>query len=390
MSKPMRFLLTAGLGAAAMYYMDPSRGRYRRALVRDRLVHGEHQALHGVASARRDARNRASGVAAAIRSMLDRGQAPDDGVLVQRVRACLGRVVSHPHSIRVEANDGVITLSGQVLEDEVPLLFDCTLGVPGVRDLTSHLEVHRRAGNVPGLQGTPRRRPESARDNWPPSVRASGGVAGGLAALAGLVRGGFGGTLMSAGGLLLLTRAVTNLELRRLFGVGTSRHAVNVAKTIHIHAPIEEVFRLWDDFENFPRFMTHVREVRPVTPGQGKRGWHWTVTGPTGTRFEFDSVITAREENRLIAWRTHGSPPVQHAGRVRFVDNGDGSTTVDVRMTYNPVIGAVGHALAWLFGSDPKRQMDDDLMRMKSYLETGRTPRHAAAPPETSRPGHVH
>lgn len=393
MTRPLRFLLTAGLGAATMYYFDPARGRYRRALVRDQLVHGEHKAVHGASVARRDARNRARGFVSALRSLLDSGPA-DDVVLVQRVRACLGRVVTHPHSIDVEASDGVVTLSGPILEDEAPLLVDCALGVSGVRDLQNRLEVHTEPGRIPGLQGTPRERSGShaafMQENWAPAARAAGGVAGVTAALYGLGRGGFRGALLGTGGLLLLTRAVTNLQLRRLFGIGVPHHAVDVQKTIRIQAPVDEVFRLWDDFENFPRFMAHVRQVRPIRTGENKPRWRWTVSGPTGTQLEFDSVVTAREDNRLLAWRTEGSAPVQHAGRVQFEDNGDGTTTVDVKMLYTPVIGAVGHAIAWLLGSDPRHRMDEDLMRMKSYLETGKIPRRAAAQDSAARPEQVH
>jgi uncharacterized membrane protein len=92
----------------------------------------------------------------------------------------------------------------------------------------------------------------------------------------------------------------------------------------------------------------------------------------------FDTVVTAREENRLLAWRTTDGSMIQHAGRVRFQRNEDGSTTIDIRMTYNPVAGAVGHAVAWLIGADPKHQMDDGLLRMKTFLETGKLPRDAA------------
>lgn len=392
MARPIRFLFTAGLGAAAMYYLDPARGRYRRALVRDQLVHGEHRAMHGAGVAGRDARNRFAGFAAQLRSLFG-SERPDDVVLVQRVRSCLGRVVTHPHSLKVDANDGVVTLSGQILEEEVPLLIDCTLGVPGVRDLKNQLEVHKEAGNIPGLQGNPRQHPgnrsERPQESWSPTARATSGVAGGTVLLYGLGRGGFRGTLLGAAGLLLVARALTNLELRRVFGIGGPRHFVDVQKNIRIQAPIDEVFRLWDNFENFPRFMTHVRQVRRVESGQGRQRWRWTVSGPTGTELEFDSVVAAREHNERIAWRTEGNAPVQHSGQVHFRDNGDGSTTVDVKMTYNPVIGAVGHAIAWLFGSDPKHRMDEDLMRMKSYLETGKTPRHSAAQ-EASQPGQVH
>lgn len=315
MNNALKFLFSTALGAAAMYYFDPARGRYRRALVRDQLVHAGHKTNHGASVVARDTRNRVVGVGAGLRSLFDRGH-PDDAVLVQRVRSDLGRVVTHPHSIKVEANDGVITLSGPILEDEVPLLLDCALGVPGVRDLQNRLEVHAEPRDVPGLQGTPRQRPSHRftfmQENWSPAA------------------------------LLLLTRAVTNLATRRLIGVGVQRHTVDVQKGIRIHAPVENVFALWDNFENFPKFMRHVRHVTQVQTAEGRERWRWTITGPTGTEFEFDSAVIGREENRLLAWRTVGSAFIQHAGRVRFQDNGDGSTTVDIKMMYNPVAGIGG------------------------------------------------
>jgi uncharacterized membrane protein len=50
-------------------------------------------------------------------------------------------------------------------------------------------------------------------------------------------------------------------------------------------------------------------------------------------------------------------------------------------MSYTPPAGAVGHAVARLFGADPKSELNDDLMRMKVFLETGRRPRDAAGAP---------
>lgn len=384
MNDRLKLLLSGGLGAAAMYYFDPARGRYRRALVYNQFVHLGHETQHGANVVGRDTRNRALGLAARLRALVAR-RLPDDVVLVERVRACLGRVVTHPHSIKVEATDGVVTLSGLILEEEVPLLIDCTLGVPGVRDLKNELDVRSEPGNVPGLQGgsRPRPGPRSAfmQANWSPAARAAAGLGGALAAAYGFGRRNAGGTLVGAAGLLLLGRATTNLELRRLLGIGAPRHAVDVHKNIRIDAAVEDVFALWDNFENFPWFMRHVRHVRRLQTGEGKARWRWTVTGPTGAELEFDSVVTAREENRLLAWRTEGDAFVQHAGRIHFRSNADGSTTVDIKMVYNPVAGAVGHAIAWLFGADPRHQMDDDLLRMKNFLETGKLPRDAAEHP---------
>lgn len=382
MNNTLKLLLSTGLGAATMYYFDPSRGRYRRALVRDQVVHQGHKARHGVDVVGRDTRNRTVGFVARLQSLLDRGQ-PDDVVLVERVRSCLGRMVSHPHSIKVEAKDGVVTLSGPILEDEVPLLIDCALGVPGVRDFRNELDVRAEPGSVPGLQGSPRQRPGTRasfmQENWSPTARALAGLAGLLAVFQGFGQRDIAGKIVGSAGLMVLIRAITNLEMRRLFGIGVPRHAVDVQKTIRIHAPVEEVFRLWDNYENFPLFMRHVRQVHRIQTGEDKERWRWTVTGPTGTELQFDSVLVGREENKLLAWRSEGGSFVQHAGRIRFQSNDDGSTTAEVRMVYNPVAGAMGHAIAWLLGADPKHQMDDDLLRMKSYLETGKLPRDAAA-----------
>ena len=81
---------------------------------------------------------------------------------------------------------------------------------------------------------------------------------------------------------LALARAVTNLELKRLIGIGAGRWAVTIQKTVSVAAPIEEVFDFWSRYENFPRFMAHVRDVRR-TPGG--RAW-WTVAGPAGVPVE--------------------------------------------------------------------------------------------------------
>lgn len=59
-------------------------------------------------------------------------------------------------------------------------------------------------------------------------------------------------------------------------------------------------------------------------------------------------------------------------------DPGEGRTRVHIRMSYNPPAGWLGHGIAAAFGSDPKRSMDGDLVRMKTLIETGRGPHDAA------------
>jgi uncharacterized membrane protein len=84
-------------------------------------------------------------------------------------------------------------------------------------------------------------------------------------------------------------------------------------------------------------------------------------------------VVTKRVPARLLAWKSVESEPVQSAGIVRFDPNNQGGTRVTVRLAYNPPAGSIGHAVASLLGADPKQAMDEDLVRLKSLLETGKT-----------------
>jgi uncharacterized membrane protein len=68
---------------------------------------------------------------------------------------------------------------------------------------------------------------------------------------------------------------------------------------------------------------------------------------------------------------------VEHAGIVHFESEGN-ATRVQIRFSYNPPAGALGHSIAGLIGVDPKRAFDEDLLRMKSFVETGIRPHDAA------------
>ncbi|MDQ3949093.1 MAG: BON domain-containing protein, partial [Gemmatimonadota bacterium] len=170
-----------GLGVALMYFLDPGRGARRRAIVRDKVVHLAHKTGDAAETTGRDLRNRAQGLAAEVRGRFDREDVDDD-VLVERVRAEMGRAVSHPSSIVVTATEGRVTLSGPILAREVGELLSHVRSVRGVQDVVDQLEVHERADDVPGLQGGTARRGdefELLQENWTPAARLLVGAAGG-------------------------------------------------------------------------------------------------------------------------------------------------------------------------------------------------------------------
>jgi uncharacterized membrane protein len=90
--------------------------------------------------------------------------------------------------------------------------------------------------------------------------------------------------------------------------------------------------------------------------------------------------VTRVVPNALIEWRCEADCPVRNWGIVRFDADGYGGTRVNIRLFYLPPAGALGHAVATLFHADPKSDMDEDLMRVKAAIETGRLPHDAAAP----------
>ena len=361
-------LLSAVTGALAMYFLDPQAGRRRRARTGDKMERAARKLREAYDVTMRDTEHRARGIAAAASRLVRRDRVSDE-VLLGRVRATLGRVVSHPHAVEAQVRARRVTLSGPILAYEVPSLLRAVRYVPGVRAVENRLQPHAEPGNISSLQGGhPRRgqRFELLQDNWSPAARLATGVIG----LALILRGG---VLRSFAGGALLARALSNLDLATLVGLGEPEDGIEVQKTITVHAPVDQVFAFWSDYQNFPRFMRNVREVRV----QEDRS-HWVVAGPAGVAVEWTSEVRRIVPNELIEWRSTHDSAVKQEGSVRFEATGNESTRVTVHLCYLPPAGALGHAVASIFGVDPKSEMDADLMRMKSMIETGKQPHDAA------------
>jgi len=374
-----------GLGAGLMYWADPRSGRWRRSHLQGRAVHAAHVSENAVGIVARDLSHRTRGVVLESFRKLRPGVV-DDTRLAERVRAMLGRVCSHPGAVRVSTRDGVVVLEGAVLLDEVKRVVQAIGRVRGVHGVDNRLAPYAEARNHPNLQGgIPRggRAGAFRQHHWSPTARLFGALGGLVLTGWGIGRGGVVGSLTGLGGLVLGVRALTNLEMKRLTGVRAGPRAIRLQKDITVNAPVEEVFAFWSAMQNFPRFMTHVDEVRVGEQGRS----HWRVTGPAGLRFEWDAVITQRIPNRLLAWRSVEGTAVENAGVIHFEPTPRGGTRVDIRLAYNPPAGAIGHAFAKLLGADPKKQMDDDLLRFKSLLERGKATGHETVTREQLAPG---
>jgi len=371
-----------GAGAGLMYLFDPDRGACRRAMLRDGAIHAINKAGSAAGTASRDLTNRARGFAAQAGSIFRSGDTDDD-ILAARVRSKMGRVVSHPGAIEVTALNGLVRLNGEILAHEVDALLSCVRAAPGVRGLDNRLRIHSKPGDMPNLQGGRARRGarfELMQNNWSPAARLLTAVTGGALMSMCLRRRDALGVVAGTLGFGLMMRGVTNVETKRLFGLGGGRRAIDFRKTINIDAPVPRVFEFWKNFNNFPHFMTNVREVRPLGDGRSQ----WTVAGPAGLSVKWNAIVTEFIPDKIIAWKSEPGSAIANAGIVLFEPGHGGGARITIRMSYNPPAGAIGHALALIFGANPKREMDQDLLRMKTMIETGHAPHDAARPRRTT------
>ena len=146
------------------------------------------------------------------------------------------------------------------------------------------------------------------------------------------------------------------------------RRGIRVRKAITIDRSPAELYRFWRDIENLPRFMAHLESVRELD----QRRSYWKVRAPLGTTVEWTAEIVEDRPDELISWRSVEGAQVPNSGVVRFVPTPGGrGAEVHLEITYSPPAGAVGAAIARLFGKEPGQQVDGDLRRLKQVLEVG-------------------
>lgn len=308
-----KWLGAAALGAVAMYMLDPERGAPRRAVSGEKL--------------RR---------------------------LGRQTGDALDKVV---HELGTKLGNAQITAS-QVIDEATAMA-----APQRPLERTDHLKKLSLPDDRIG-QGI--ERPLSRAGNaWGGGRRGAALAGGGALGLVGLLspRSPMA-LLLGLAGLTLLARGATNRPLRSMLPSGARSAPLLVEKSIRIDAAPEQVFDLFAHYENFPRYLSNVVDVRDL----GNRRSHWIAKGPAGTEFSWNSVLTDHSRPRRLAWKTEPGAEVEQSGEILF-DPVRGGTRVTVHLSYRPPAGAIGRALASLLGSDPQHQLEQDLRRMKTLVE---------------------
>lgn len=147
------FIAGALVGSALFYFLDPDKGSYRRSKLRDKSLKFKNDSAEYGGKMWRHLRNQIQGFYATINRWTEEPMPVSNDVLVARVRSEFGRKISHSRPVKVEADDGIVTLSGPILSREVRQLVRCVKNVPGVKDVINELVVYETPDGIPELQG---------------------------------------------------------------------------------------------------------------------------------------------------------------------------------------------------------------------------------------------
>lgn len=132
-----------------------------------------------------------------------------------------------------------------------------------------------------------------------------------------------------------------------------------IEKSIDVHVPVQVAYNQWTQFEEFPRFMEGIEEVKQLD----EKRLHWRAN-VGGKEKQWDATITEQAPDQRIAWRnTTGST---NAGVVTFHHINDNTTRIMLQLEYEPegVVENVGDIVGVV-----SRRVQGDLQRFKEFIE---------------------
>ncbi|MDQ6781500.1 MAG: SRPBCC family protein [Candidatus Eremiobacteraeota bacterium] len=150
-----------------------------------------------------------------------------------------------------------------------------------------------------------------------------------------------------------------------------AKHSASVT----VNAPVHQVYELFSHFNDYPKFMRHVKEV---TYYDDERS-HW-VAEVVG-RHEWDAVNVDWVEDQQIGWRS--TDGLKNSGTVRFRPVGEEVTELEVMISYDPPAGALGDIGETLgAGKSFEKALQEDLDRFARMV--AEAPRGALDPESSS------
>jgi uncharacterized membrane protein len=133
-----------------------------------------------------------------------------------------------------------------------------------------------------------------------------------------------------------------------------------VDSTIEVEVPVQTAYNQWTQFEEFPRFMEGVREVRQLDDER----LYWSAE-IGGEMKEWYAVITRQVPDEVVAWESEGG--ARNDGTVVFKPIDAQHTEIELHINFEPegMKEEVGSALGAV-----SRRVQGDLNRFKEFVET--------------------
>lgn len=146
MSKVLRIAAIGAMAAAAMYLLDPDRGRSRRARLGDQAEAVARRAGERAKAQVEYQKGVVQGLAHDVTEPFRPTPEFDDHTLVQKVRSeALGRWAGRKKDIEIDVENGVVTLHGTADPDQVGELVRLVESVPGVTSVVEELTTTQRS-----------------------------------------------------------------------------------------------------------------------------------------------------------------------------------------------------------------------------------------------------
>jgi uncharacterized membrane protein len=132
-----------------------------------------------------------------------------------------------------------------------------------------------------------------------------------------------------------------------------------VEKSVDVRVPVRTAYNQWTQFEEFPRFMEGVKEVRQLDDTH----LHW-VADVAGKTEEWEARNTEQTPDQRVAWTAESG--TMNAGVVTFHKLDPDTTRVMLQIEYDPagVVETVGDKLGFV-----SRRVEGDLGRFKNFIE---------------------
>ncbi len=211
-------------------------------------------------------------------------------------------------------------------------------------------------------------------------VLGTGLVGAGVARIAGVrmkERGIVGGIALGLAGFALFGRGITGRS--GLYRMRSVRKGIEVRRAVTIQCSPQEVYELWRDLRNLPRFMEHVESIEIESDGVSR----WRVAEGPKT-LEWRAELTEDTPGRRLRWHSLPGGDIENEGVLDVYEAPGGrGTVVEVRIRYRPpgglvVMGMLNGMLRRL----PGLQLAEELARLRMLIETGELATGARNPRE--------